>query len=108
MHRRSIDLYITTGTASDWFYGDDASQTNKGFRAAGFTIELRDTGRYGFLLPPEQIIPTGEEITAAAIFFIGAALVPWPGRACAGLTLRAGCGATGTDFCLKNPLPFRG
>ena len=28
------------------------------------TIELRDTGRHGFLLPPEQIIPTSEEIWA--------------------------------------------
>lgn len=27
-----------------------------------YTYELRDTGRYGFVLPPEQIIPTGEEI----------------------------------------------
>ena len=26
-----------------------------------FSVELRDTGRYGFLLPKEQIIPTGEE-----------------------------------------------
>ena len=26
-----------------------------------FSVELRDTGRYGFLLPPDQIIPTGEE-----------------------------------------------
>ena len=26
-----------------------------------YTYELRDTGRYGFLLPPAQIIPTGEE-----------------------------------------------
>lgn len=26
-----------------------------------FTYELRDRGRYGFLLPPNQIIPSGEE-----------------------------------------------
>lgn len=26
-----------------------------------FTYELRDTGRYGFLLPKEQILPSAEE-----------------------------------------------
>jgi len=26
-----------------------------------YTYELRDKGQYGFLLPPKQIIPTGEE-----------------------------------------------
>lgn len=26
-----------------------------------YTYELRDTGRYGFLLPPELIIPTALE-----------------------------------------------
>ena len=29
-----------------------------------FTTELRDTGRYGFVLPPDQIIPSGEEMWA--------------------------------------------
>lgn len=29
-----------------------------------FTTELRDTGRHGFILPPEQIIPSGEESPA--------------------------------------------
>ena len=27
-------------------------------------MELRDTGEYGFILPPNQIIPTGEEVWA--------------------------------------------
>lgn len=27
-------------------------------------MELRDTGTYGFLLPTDQIIPTGEEVMA--------------------------------------------
>jgi hypothetical protein len=26
-----------------------------------YTFELRDTGNYGFVLPPKFIIPTGEE-----------------------------------------------
>lgn len=26
-----------------------------------YVYELRDTGKDGFILPPEQIIPTGEE-----------------------------------------------
>merc|ERR1712130_915555 len=29
-----------------------------------YSIELRDTGLYGFILPPEQIIPTAEEAWA--------------------------------------------
>lgn len=26
-----------------------------------YTFELRDTGKYGFVLPEDQIIPNGEE-----------------------------------------------
>ena len=26
-----------------------------------WAVELRDTGRYGFVLPPEQIVPSGWE-----------------------------------------------
>lgn len=35
-----------------------------------YTYELRDTGRYGFILPPEQIIPTGEEILDSLVTII--------------------------------------
>ena len=37
------------------FYTEDAAENNDGYRVAGYTIELRDTGRYGFLLPPDQV-----------------------------------------------------
>ena len=50
-------LYTAAGTSLDWALG-----------VAGipyvYSIELRDTGSYGFLLPPEQIIPTAEETWA--------------------------------------------
>lgn len=63
----------------------------KAYRAAGITIELRDTGEHGFLLPADQvyipvyiyiyvilihclsiclqIIPTGEENVQAILVF---------------------------------------
>merc|ERR1712240_75284 len=50
-------LYTASGTSLDWALG-----------VAGvpyvYSIELRDTGHYGFLLPPSQIIPTAEETWA--------------------------------------------
>jgi len=52
-NQKSAELYLTDGSASDWFY-------HVGIYGA-FTIELRDTGQYGFILPPAQIIPTGIE-----------------------------------------------
>ncbi|KAJ8977789.1 hypothetical protein NQ317_014695 [Molorchus minor] len=47
-------LYIATGSSTDWAKG--IYQT-----PIVYCYELRDTGRYGFILPPDQIIPTGEE-----------------------------------------------
>ncbi|XP_065833342.1 carboxypeptidase B-like isoform X1 [Oscarella lobularis] len=81
--QKSIGLYPTTGSADDWFYGEEATAANRGYRAAGYTIELRDTGQYGFLLPPDQIIPNGEEMVAAALYFCQACLdnpIPAPSR----------------------------
>ena len=46
-------IYQASGGSVDWAYGDQGR--------IGFTIELRDTGQYGFQLPPEQILPTCEE-----------------------------------------------
>jgi carboxypeptidase A1 len=32
-----------------------------------YAVELRDTGKYGFMLPPKFIIPSGEEILAGIL-----------------------------------------
>jgi len=68
--QKSIGLYPTTGTGNDWFYGDDASSKNQGVRAYGYTVELRDTGQYGFQLPASQIIPSGQEMVPATIAWL--------------------------------------
>lgn len=52
--QKAIGLYPTSGTSRDWFYSEDANDVNK-YRSAGYTIELRDTGFYGFLLPPSLV-----------------------------------------------------
>ncbi|KAF5018999.1 hypothetical protein F66182_9017 [Fusarium sp. NRRL 66182] len=43
-------LYVTTGAAPDHVY-------SVGEADFSYTIELRDNGQYGFVLPPEQIRP---------------------------------------------------
>ena len=49
-----LNTDTSSGTSRDWAFG-----------AANipyvYTIELRDQGGWGFLLPPEQILPTGRE-----------------------------------------------
>lgn len=54
-------LYIASGTAPDWSYGDRG--------IFGWTIELRpaSSAQGGFILPPDQIVPTGEEILPALL-----------------------------------------
>lgn len=48
----------TSGTTVEWYY-DKLNAT------LSYTYEMRDTGRFGFELPPEQIIPVGEEHLAS-------------------------------------------
>jgi carboxypeptidase A4 len=36
-----------------------------------FTIELRDTGSYGFVLPTSQIVPSGKETFAGFAYLFG-------------------------------------
>lgn len=50
-------LYIASGGSLDWTLGMAEIPYS-------FGMELRDTGNYGFILPPTQIIPTGEEVWA--------------------------------------------
>jgi carboxypeptidase A2 len=47
-------LYVASGGASDWALGEAQVPYS-------YSMELRDTGRYGFLLPPRFIEPVGVE-----------------------------------------------
>lgn len=58
--RPATGLYPTCGTARDYFY--HISAENDGI---AYTLELRDDGRFGFLLPDDQIIPNAEEMVPA-------------------------------------------
>ena len=65
-------LYLASGCTDDWM-------TAKA-KMVGYTIELRDTGDNEFVLPPDQIIPTGEEIWQAMKYFIDFIInneIPW-------------------------------
>ncbi|XP_051468757.1 carboxypeptidase A1-like [Apus apus] len=59
-HGSVVDtIYPADGTATDWAYDNGVKYS--------FTFELRDTGRYGFLLPSNQIIPTATETWPALL-----------------------------------------
>lgn len=64
-NEHAAELYVACGGADDWFY----SEGTKG--GIALTIELRDTGSYGFALPPAQIVPTGEEAYQAFLVLAG-------------------------------------
>lgn len=72
-------VYATSGGNSvDWAYastkkldqGDRGEQRGKSKIKWSFGVELRDGGTYGFLLPKEQIVPAGEEATAALAYML--------------------------------------
>jgi len=70
VHRQSYEagqgtdlLYAAAGGSDDWAYDAMLAAGNDG--PLSYTFELRDEGRYGFLLPANQIQPNCEEIDAA-------------------------------------------
>jgi carboxypeptidase A4 len=52
-------LYPASGTLMDWAHGTHG--------VASFVIELRPRGGTGFVLPPDQIVPTCDEALAAVL-----------------------------------------
>ena len=52
-------LYIASGSAVDHAYGAHG--------VPSYTIEVRDKGTYGFVMPASEILPTGSENFAAAL-----------------------------------------
>lgn len=53
-------IYVATGSSVDWTY------TAQGVKYS-YAVELRDTGRNGFMLPADQIVPSGEEVLASVV-----------------------------------------
>ncbi len=79
-------IYPASGTAPDWMFGDRG--------ILSWTIELRDTGSYGFVAPASEIEPTGRENYRAVLTLLDYVALPLrftfpdgiPGEAEAGQT----------------------
>lgn len=63
----STTLYLVSGGSKDYVYDE--------FNAASFSIELRDTGQFGFLLPENQISPAQDEAWAGMLSLARRALL---------------------------------
>ncbi|KAL7749281.1 hypothetical protein RI367_005433 [Sorochytrium milnesiophthora] len=67
---KEIDLYVTTGTAPDFWYGIKQTVNGKSVLPFSLTIEARpgsDSSSQGFILSEDQIRPLGEECYPAAV-----------------------------------------
>ena len=58
-------IYQASGSSIDWAYEHSGVQYP-------FAVELRDTGRFGFMLPANQIVPSGEETMAGLVAMLSA------------------------------------
>jgi len=63
-------LYIASGNAVDYGYGELGILHS-------YTIELRDTGQFGFVLPANQIRPQGDEFMAGVIVMAEHIIAEW-------------------------------
>ena len=61
-------IYPASGGSVDWTYGDQG--------VISYTIEVRDTGAYGFVMPPEEILPNARENWEGALAMMEATLNP--------------------------------
>lgn len=57
-------ILLSTGASDDWAKGAARIKYT-------YTIELRDRGSYGFILPVQYILPTAREALAAVLTVAG-------------------------------------
>jgi len=79
----SAELYIASGCADDWFYGEGTASGKS--RVYALTIELSpssdDPDGYGFVLPPSEIVRVGNEILSGFLAYVEYALAnPLPAK----------------------------
>jgi extracellular matrix protein 14 len=67
VHKQNYDVggvcdvsYTATGQSLDWTYKTLGAKWS-------FAANLRDQGVYAFMLPPDQIVPTGQEMLAGLL-----------------------------------------
>ncbi|KAF9426484.1 Carboxypeptidase A4 [Podila epigama] len=56
-------IYQASGGSLDWTYGEAGVKYS-------YAVELRDTGKYGFMLPENQILPSAQETFAGFLHLV--------------------------------------